>query len=69
MDPGDTDENFSFPLIEFLDQVFEETLEEVNNHNSTEVMVSEEDLHQSQVKVNFTGGSGISPGFAFIYGW
>lgn len=51
MTPGDNDDNFSFPLIEMLDQVFEETLEEVNNHNKTG---DEADLHymENQVKVN-----------------
>ena len=33
MGPDDTEDNFFFPLIEMLDQVFEETLEEVKNHN------------------------------------
>ena len=35
MGPGGTEENFSFPLIEMLDQIFEETLDEVNSHNKT----------------------------------
>ena len=48
---GVINDNFSFPLIEMLDQVFEETLEEVNNHNKTG---GEADLHymENQVKVN-----------------
>ena len=52
MGPGDTEENFSFPLIEMLDQIFEETLDEVNSHNKT--MAGGADLKQveSQVKVN-----------------
>ena len=51
MTPGDNDDNFSFPLIEMLDQVFEETLEEVNNHNKTG---DEANLHymENQVKVS-----------------
>ena len=57
MGPGDTEENFSFPLIEMLDQIFEETLDEVNNHNKT--MAGGADLKQleSQVKVNIYGES------------
>ena len=52
MGPGDTEENFSFPLIEMLDQIFEETLDEVNSNNKT--MTGRADLQQveSQVKVN-----------------
>ena len=53
MGPGDTEDNFSFPLIEMLDQIFEETLEEVTNQNTT--VASESDNLQeveSQVKVN-----------------
>ena len=50
MGPDDTEDNFSFPLIEMLDQVFEETLEEVKNHNKT--LTEEVDLQvASQVKV------------------
>ena len=52
MGPDDTEDNFSFPLIEMLDQVFEETLEEVKNHNKT--ITEEVDLQvASQVKVKF----------------
>ena len=53
MGPGDAEDNFSFPLIEMLDQIFEETLEEVTNQNTT--VSSETDNLQeveSQVKVN-----------------
>ena len=53
MGPGHAEENFSFPLIEMLDQIFEETLEEVTNQNTT--MASETDHPQvveSPVKVN-----------------
>ena len=53
MGPGDAEDNFSFPLIEMLDQIFEETLEEVTNQNTT--VASESDNLQemeSQVKVN-----------------
>ena len=53
MGPGDAEDNFSFPLIEMLDQIFEETLEEVTNQNTT---VATESDHlqevESQVKVN-----------------
>ena len=53
MGPDDTEDNFSFPLIEMLDQVFEETLEEVKNHNKT--LTEEVDLQvASHVKVVFT---------------
>ena len=53
MGPDDMDDNFSFPLIEMLDQVFEETLEEVKNHNKT--LTEEVDLQvASHVKVVFT---------------
>ena len=53
MGPGVTEDNFSYPLLEMLDQIFEETLEEVTNQNTT--MASETghpQVVESQVKVN-----------------
>ena len=52
MGPGVTEDNFSYPLLEMLDQIFEETLEEVTNQNTTVASESDHLQVESQVKVN-----------------
>ena len=52
MGPDVTEDNFSYPLLEMLDQIFEETLEEVTNQNTTVASESDHLQVESQVKVN-----------------
>ena len=52
MGPDVTEDNFSYPLLEMLDQIFEETLEEVTNQNMTVASESDHLQVESQVKVD-----------------